>query len=175
MNKQQKELVIKTLHDDFRTSNGSFLVGVKGLSVKQTQTLRSELRKNGGQLKVAKVRLVKRAISETSGEALTPFLKEQIAVVFAQKESPAVAKVLYEFSKANAGLNLIAGCLDAKLLDANEVKFIATLPSREVLLAHLCATLMAPVSALARALNAKREKDMADQAPTTASEAASQD
>src|SRR5436190_23697897 len=108
MNRQQKELVIKELHECFKNSSSSFLVGVKGLSVKQTQLLRSGLRQKGGQLKVAKVRLIKRAVDTASfGKDLTPFLKDQIGVVFADQEPSAVAKVLYDFSKENVALDLI--------------------------------------------------------------------
>jgi len=159
MNRQQKELVIKELRECFKNNSSSFLIGVKGLSVKQTQLLRSGLRQKGGQLKVAKVRLIKRAVDTASfGKDLTPFLREQIGVVFADKEPSAVAKVLNDFSKENGALSLIAGYFESKTYDKAGVQRIASLPSRSVLLAQLCGTLNAPIAQLVRTLQAYVEK-----------------
>jgi large subunit ribosomal protein L10 len=156
MNKHQKELVIKTLRDDFEKSSASFLVGVQGLSVSQSQQLRNELRSKGGKLKIAKVRLVKRALHDMAySNELAPYLKQQIGVVFAQNESPAVAKVIFEFAKQNKALNIVAGCVDLQVFDKNMVEKVAQLPSREVLLAQLCGTLKAPITSLVYVLNAK--------------------
>jgi len=164
MNKQQKELVIKTLKEGFDASSASFLVGVKSLSVSQTQALRSELRKNGGHLKVAKVRLMRRAIDEVSGaQGLKPFLREQIGIVFVDKANPAVAKVLHDFAKENTALELVASLFESQIFDKDGVKRLAALPSREVLLARLCGSLNAPMAKLASVLDA-RAKQLAEQA-----------
>ncbi len=82
-----------------------------------------------------------------------PFFKDQIGLVFAKNESPAVAKVLYEFSKKNDALKLIIGRMDSHILDAQTVGRIASLPSREVLLGQVCGTLKAPIQGLASVLN----------------------
>jgi large subunit ribosomal protein L10 len=154
MNRQEKEVVVQQLHDDFKKTNASFLVGIKGLTVSQTQTLRRELRTQGGQLRVAKVRLMKRAIDQAEDvSVLTPFLKEQIGVVFAMEEAPSVAKVLFDFAKANKSLELVAGCLESNLMDKAAIGRIATLPSREVLLAQLLGSMQAPISGLVRTLH----------------------
>jgi large subunit ribosomal protein L10 len=154
MNRQQKELVVKSLQDEFAQSNASFLVGVQGLSVSQMEGLRTALRSKGGRLKVAKARLMKRAIKEADGTAvLEPFLKHQIGVVFAQDQVPAVAKALSDFSKLNEALVLIAGSLENNLLGAQEIIRIASLPSREQLLAQVCGTLKSPIAGFANVLN----------------------
>lgn len=159
MNKQQKELVIKELREQFEHSSSTYLVGIKGLSVKQTQNLRSALRQQGGQLKVAKVRLIKRAVQDVScGEAYMPFLKEQVGVVFVDQASPAVAKVLNDFSKENTALDLIAGYFESQMFDKAGVQRIAALPSREVLLGRLCGSLNAPIAKFVWTLNAYLEK-----------------
>lgn len=159
MNKQQKELVIKELRERFEHSSSSFLVGIKGLSVSQTQTLRSRLRREGGHLKVAKVRLIKRAVSDAScGEGFMPFLKDQVGVVFADQASPAVVKVLSDFSRENVALDLIAGYFESQVFDKAGVQRIAALPSREVLLARLCGSLNAPMTKLVWTLNAYLQK-----------------
>jgi large subunit ribosomal protein L10 len=146
MNKQQKELVIELLRENFSQAKGSFLVVYKGLSVEQMKTLRRALRSKGGQLKVAKARLMKRAIHDLQGsEQLSPYLKDQIGVVFVSQEIPTIAKVLYDFSKKNEALKLIAGKLDSQVIDASACVRIASLPSREVLLAQACGVMKAPM------------------------------
>ena len=154
MNRQEKLAVIEHLKEGFAGSVASFVVNYQGLTVVQMQNLRRELRQQGGELKVAKARLVKLAVNGMEGvDTLTPFLKEQIGVVFADKDVSAVAKVLRDFAKKNEAFEIVAGHMDQKTLSANDVVRIASLPSREVLLAQVCATLQAPSASLARVLN----------------------
>lgn len=154
MNKQQKALVVELLRENFSQAKGSFLVGYKGLTVEQMKTLRRALRTKGGRLKVAKARLMKRAINEMGGsEQLTPYLKDQIGVVFVAQEVPTIAKVLYDFSKKNEALKMIAGKLDSQIIDATACIRIASLPPREVLLAQACGVMKAPMMNLVGLLN----------------------
>lgn len=154
MNRQEKSLVIDTLKNDFENSQASFLVNYKGLTVAQLQALRKELRNTGSSFKVAKARLVKIAAQDiNNAEPLTPFLKEQVGVVFAYKDVSAVAKVLHNFAKQNEQCKLVAGCFESKPLSEEAINRIALLPSREVLLAQVCGTLKAPITGLVVALN----------------------
>ncbi len=146
MNRQQKEAAVASLKENFSGSSASFVVGVGGLSVEKFESLRKLLRQEGSTLHVAKVRLMKRAMQDVQNvQGLEPFLKEQIALVFAQKEAPAVAKILCGFAKENQVFTVLAGCMDSAILDKDAVKVIASLPPREILLAHLAATLNAPI------------------------------
>lgn len=139
MNREQKAVIIDSIKNDFTQSEASFIVGYKGLTVKQLQALRKELRTQKGTFKVAKGRLVKLAVKDLAGvNELTPYFKEQIGVVFADEQAPAVAKVLYNFAKANNNFTLVAGFFDARVLPSKDIERIATLPSREVLLAQVC-------------------------------------
>lgn len=146
MNRQEKETVVALLKQDFAASKGLFLVEYRGLTVDQLQRLRKNVREAFGHVRVAKVRLVKRALQGVEGvDTLEPFLKEQIALVFADKESPAVAKIIYNFSKEVEALKVVGGFVDARLLSAQTVGRIATLPSKDVLLAQVCGTIKAPL------------------------------
>lgn len=154
MNRQQKTEVVELLKDSFSHKQAAFLVNFQGLTVAQLQTLRKELRKSGGSLKVAKARLMKRAVESLKGDdQLAPFFKGQVGIVFASKESPAIAKVLHEYSQKNGALKLIAGCLEDRLLDGASIVRIASLPSREVLLAQVCGTIQAPLTGFVNVLN----------------------
>jgi len=154
MNRQQKTEVIQNLKENFLNSQATFVITYRGLNVAQLQQLRSDLRQKGGLLKVAKARLMKRAVDEASdlGE-LTPYLQDQIGLVFAKEQFTDVAKILSDFSKQNEALGLVAGLLDAKLIEKEKIKQIASLPSREVLLGQLCGTLQAPIAGFVRVLN----------------------
>ena len=154
MNRQQKELVVQLFRENFTKSPASFVVGYRGLTVGQMQDLRSKLRQSGGMLKITKARLMKLALGDLEdAKALIPYLHDQIGIVFASDEAPAVAKVLREFSKDNKALSLIVGRLDGDFLDSQGIVRIASLPSRAQLLATLCCTLEAPMSRLAFVLN----------------------
>ncbi len=154
MNRQQKLEVIESLKDGFSKSNASFIVDFQGLTVAQLQKLRGNLRKNGSKLKVAKARLMRRAAQGVRGaETLEPYLKNQIGIIFTTGETPAVAKVLKDFAQENQALKLVAGYLEAEFLDSDSVVRIASLPSREVLLAQVCGTIKAPMSGCVNVLN----------------------
>ena len=161
MNRQQKESVVELFHKDFLANKGTFLVNYSGLTVGQMQQLRRQLREKGGALKIAKMRLVKRALVNVEGvDGLLSHCKNQLGVVFAydSSEVSGVAKALNDFSKKNESLGLIAGCMDAQLLDKTAIVRIASLPSKEVLLAQLCGTLNAPLTSLVCGLNSMMTK-----------------
>lgn len=154
MNRQEKLTVVSDLQDSFTGSAASFVVNYQGLTVSQMQSLRRGLRQHGAEFKVAKARLVKLAVSNMDGvDNLIPYLKEQIGIVFAEHEVSSVAKTLHDFAKKNEAFKLVAGRMDRMTLTANDVVRIAMLPSREVLLAQICATLQAPSVRLVRVLN----------------------
>ncbi|HLC07511.1 MAG TPA: 50S ribosomal protein L10 [Candidatus Babeliales bacterium] len=156
MNRQQKESVVELFHKDFLANRGTFFVNYSGLTVEQMQQLRRQLRAKGGALKIAKMRLVKRALAGIDGaDGLLSHCKNQLGVVFAYDaaELSGVAKTLSDFSKKNEALGLVVGCVDAQFLDKMAISRIASLPSREVLLAQLCGTLNAPLTSLVCGLN----------------------
>ena len=154
MNRQHKMAVVESLHNDFASNKAAFVIGFQGLTVAQMQKLRNELRKHGGKLVFAKTRLMKRAAEGFEGpEGLLPSFREQVGLVFASQEPAVIAKVLQDFSKTNESLRIVSGCLDSMILDGQSVIRIASLPSREVLLAQVCGTIQAPLAGFVRVLN----------------------
>ncbi len=154
MNRQQKEQVIENLKEDFLKSQATFIVDYKGLDVAKMQNLRSELRQRGGLLKVAKIRLMRRAVEgQVDIDQLSIYFKDQIGLVFAKEHFSEVAKVLSDFSKENEALNVVVGYLENQIIDKGRISYIASLPPKEVLLGQLCGTLNAPISGFVRALN----------------------
>lgn len=147
MNRQQKEAFVLSFQQELDSTQGVFLVGCQGLKVAQVTNLRKKLRDQGGSFQVAKVTLIRRAIEKNSAlQSWTPYLKNQIGVVFSHDASSAIAKTLQEFAKANQQLSVIAGCVDKAFLSAADFSVFVALPSREVLLAQVCGTLNAPIT-----------------------------
>lgn len=154
MNRQNKQVVVETLSNDFVQSKGSFVIGVQGMTVGQMQSLRKDLRQQGGHMVVAKNTLIKIAVKDIPGaQDLAPFCNQQIAVVFAQEELPGIAKAIYTVAKENENLKIVAGCFDGAVVDEGKVKYLATLPPREHLLAQVCGTIAAPLTSHVRLLN----------------------
>lgn len=154
MNRQEKQLVIESVKNDFAASQATFIIGVQGITVESMQGLKKNIRAKGGKVKVAKNTFLKIALNNLSGMSeLQPYFKNQIAIVFAGSESPAVAKILTDSAKEIENLKIIAGSLTNRLIDKSQIEALASLPSREVLLAQVLGTLKAPVSGLANVLN----------------------
>lgn len=154
MNRQEKEKVVAELRDKMTKSQAAFLVNYRGLSVAQLETLRAGLRSKGGSFKVAKARLMKRAVEGLDAvDAIAPYLKDQLGLVFVDNEPPAIAQALRDFSNEHKAFDIVLGAMQARLLTKNDVIRIASLPSKEVLLAQLCGTLNAPIGNFARVLH----------------------
>ncbi len=125
----------------------------RGLTVQKTEELRRLLRKEGCELLVAKNNLVSRAAHNLGMPKLDGDLKGPNGLVFAHKDSVAAAKVLYDFTRKNPKLIVKSGYVDGDFYKADEMKQIATLPSRIVLLGMLASTLLAPIKQLAVGLD----------------------
>jgi large subunit ribosomal protein L10 len=154
MNRQQKEELVDLIRKSFDESAALFLIDYKGLSVAQMQALRKGLRKEEAQLKVGKARLIKLAAQDSkAGQVLIPILKEQVALVFATKEPPSIAKILHDFSKEHDSMNIIGGSLEDQLISQEVVRRLASLPSKTELLAQVCRGVNAPLLGLVYVLN----------------------
>jgi large subunit ribosomal protein L10 len=155
VNRQEKEKAVALLRENMSHTQGVFLVGYRGLPVPKMEALRTDLRKQGGFLKVVKARLMKKAVEgDKVYGPLAEHFKDQVGLVFAPTAASAVAKVLHTFSKENEAFEIIVGSMDHRILSKSAVITVALLPSREVLLAQLCGLLNAPVAAFACVLSA---------------------
>ncbi len=160
MNRQQKEEVVAQFKEMLGASQAVFLVNYKGLGVAPMQSLRRKLREQGAKLKVTKARLMKLSVGEAEemGE-FKNYLKNQVGLVFVQEDVPGVAKTIVEFAKGKEiSFEVISGFFESKVMTAQEVNFLASIPSKDVLLAQLANVLQAPIASFARALNMIVEK-----------------
>jgi large subunit ribosomal protein L10 len=158
MNRQQKEFAVSDFKKLLTESQATFLINYQGLSVALMQSLRRDIRQNGGLLKVTKARLMKKAADSLSHDfsGLNKFqekFKNQIGLVFTNKDISATAKKLVEFSKKHEKLQIISGFFDSKVLSNEQIIALASLPSREILLGMLAGTMQAPITSFVRLLN----------------------
>lgn len=142
VNKQETVVEIKGL---LAESEAVLLVEYRGLTVKQISALRGELRKVDSSMVVYKNRLTEIALRELAMPSLGTLLEGPTAFVFVSGDPVASAKALRTFAAGNDKLVLKGGLLGAQVLDATAVDKLATLPSREELIAKLLGTLQNPM------------------------------
>lgn len=165
MNRTRKQEVVADFKDKFSKSQATFIVQYQGIDVISMQRLRCELRKKNALLKVTKARLMKQALKDVPEiDLFLDDLKTQVALVFAQDEVPAVAKVLAEFAKNQKKLKLIAGFFEDKRIDADRVAFLSALPSHEVLMAQIAGTINEIIARIPRAIQLANEKQSGESA-----------
>ncbi|MBL8439310.1 MAG: 50S ribosomal protein L10 [Zoogloeaceae bacterium] len=153
LNLNDKKAVVAEVAEQLGKAQTVVVAEYSGMQVGNLTTLRAKAREAGVYLRVLKNTLVRRAVADT------PFapLADQMTgpLIYGVSEDPvAAAKVLNDFAKTNDKLVLKAGCFAGKVLDKEGVKALASIPSREELLAKLLGVMQAPVSGFAGALAA---------------------
>jgi large subunit ribosomal protein L10 len=135
-------------------SAASIVSEYRGLTVAELADLRTALEAVGGDYKIFKNTLVRRAIDGNDYQPLSEYLTGPTALTFVQGDISAVAKALRDFSRANPLLLIKGGLADGSLLSTSDLAALAELPPREVLLARLAGALAAPMTQLAGLLKA---------------------
>ena len=151
---ETKQQVVTEIADKLRASKSTIVVDYRGLTVSEATELRKQLREAGVEFKVYKNSLTRRAAESAEMAELNEFLTGQNAIAFSNEDVVAPAKVLNDFAKDHEALEIKAGVIEGKLVTLDEVKAIATLPSREGLLSMLLSVLQAPIRNLALATKA---------------------
>ena len=153
MNRQQKEVIVASFREMFNGSRATFLVNYNGVNVADMQELRRELRVCNGVFKITKARIMKIAASDIEGmDGFKDAFRGQVGLVFALDEVSSIAKKLVDFSKKKETFIVISAFFEKKVIDKEIIKVLASLPSREVLLAQVAAGLMLPVTSFVTVL-----------------------
>lgn len=154
MNRSQKESLVGKLAEQMQSAPASFLVNYQGSSVNTLQAFRTKMRDKQAQFRVAKARLFKIAAQDVpGGPDFAELFKEQIGMVFSGEDVGGVARELVDFSKDNESVKVLSGFYESKVLSNEQVKYFASLPSREVLLGQVVGTMQAPIASFVRLLN----------------------
>ncbi len=154
MNKQEKATEIERLTESLKGGPAVILVNQHGLTVNQVSSLRSKIRATSSKYKVIKNRLALRSLKETPLAGLAEHLKGPTAIAYSEAEAAPMAKVIDEFAREHKGLQVKGGFVDGRIVGPDEVKILADLPPRPILVARFLAVLNAPMSRLLSVLNA---------------------
>lgn len=151
----EKKVIVGELKDKFISAKGAVLTSNRGLNVAQDTKLRRKLREAGIEYRVIKNTLARIAADEAGMEGMRQYLEGPTAIAISTTDPVAPAKLLSDFIRENKlqSVEIKAGLVEGKVIDANGVKTLASLPPREVLIAQLLGTLQAPITGFVRALS----------------------
>ena len=149
MKREEKSNLISALQSSLQDANGVFVVENHGLTVKEMEGLRNELRPLVSVFKVVKNRLMKLALQDTDFAPVSDLMKRPTAVAVAT-DGLAVTKVLVKFAEEHPNLTIVGGKMDAELLDVNGVVQLSKLPSMLEIRGTIARILIEPASRLAR-------------------------
>ncbi len=167
-----KQPIVQEIASVVEGAESAVLVDYRGLTVAQDTELRKQLREAGITYKVYKNTLMNIAFKGTAFEALAEDLKGPSAIAVSKEDATAPARVLVNFAKKAPKLEVKAGIVDGEYCDANGLKAVADIPSREILLGRLFGSMQSPIANFARVLKQIAEKDgeapAAEEAPAEA-------
>ncbi|MDX8409373.1 MAG: 50S ribosomal protein L10 [Mariprofundales bacterium] len=152
MNRTEKQQVVESLHAAWLESSAGVVAQYRGLSVGQSEELRSTLHQAGVSFQVVKNTLARRAVEDTSLAAIQSLFSGPVAIAYGT-DPVTIAKAMSEFAKKHEALEIRGGVLDGNLVDSAQVSALAKLPSREVLLAKMLGSMQAPITGLVRTLS----------------------
>jgi len=152
-----KQAIVADLKEKLSTAKGAVLTSYSGLTVAQDTQLRRKLREAGVSYNVVKNTMTRIAAKEVCLDGLTQYLEGTTALAVSFDDAVAPAKVISEFIKVNKldqeqKLEVKAGLVEGQIIDAAGVKALASLPSREVLIAQVLAGMQSPIAGLVNVL-----------------------
>ena len=152
---KEKEAIVASIAEDIKNAASVVFVDARGLTVDKDTELKA-----GVSYKVRKNTLTLKAVKDLGLEGLEDFLKGPTAIAACPTLTDA-AKIINDFSKENKALEIKGGIMEGKAINADTVKELAALPSKEMLIARALGGLNAPITSLVIALNAIAEKQKA--------------
>jgi len=157
MNKNKKKTYIEEMKNFFSKTSSVFVTHYQGLSVKQIDELRSEMRKHGIMFKITKNKITKLALKGTKFDKLENLFSGPTAVAFSE-DAISSAKILTKFAKTNSNLKIIGGIMEDEPLSVKDVEKIATLPTLDEARAKIVGILTTPAQKIMSILLAPGSK-----------------
>ncbi|AMJ42158.1 50S ribosomal protein L10 [bioreactor metagenome] len=158
---EQKQVVVNEIKEKLEKAASVVMVDARGLTVDQDTVLRKQLREAGVDYKVYKNTMVHFAIQGTQFEGLDQYLSGPSAFAFSYGEATAAAAILNKVAKDAKALEFKAGVIEGVVYDAEGMKLVADIPSKEVLLSKLLGSFKSPMSSFARVIDQIAKKDAA--------------
>ena len=153
LNISQKKELVERLHKQLSATEISILVDYKGIDVESMTRLRAELRKENVSMEVVKNTILKRAAENTDSALLNDYYSGPNAIITSDDDPVTPAKILINFAKDNEKLEIKAGTLNGALLDAQAIKQLAKMPSKDELLGQFVCTINQVPTSFVRVLN----------------------
>ena len=157
MNKQQKQTYISEMTAQFENSEAVLVTHYQGLSVKQLDNLRKQMREHGIQFKITKNRITKIALEKSRCKDLSNLFTGPTAVALSE-DAISSAKILTKFSKENENLKILGGIMGKEILDVAAVANVATLPTLDEARAKIICILRSPAQKIVSILLAPASK-----------------
>ena len=148
-----KKPIVAEIAENIEGAQSVVVVNYCGITVDQDTRLRKELRENGIIYKVYKNTMMNFAFKGTDCEPLCPHLEGPNAIAISKTDATAPARIIAKYAKEAKTLEMKAGVVEGDFYDAEGMKAIAQVPSREELLGKLLGSIQSPISNLARVLN----------------------
>lgn len=167
-----KQPIVQEISEQIKDAQSVVVVDYRGLTVAEDTQLRKQLREAGVAYKVYKNTLVNFAIKGTDFESLSDVLEGPNAFAISTTDATAPARVIAKFAKTAPALEIKAGVVEGTFYDADGMKAIATIPSREELLSKFLGSIQSPITNFARVINQIAEKGSAADVEVKAEEAA---
>lgn len=153
LNLEQKKAIVAELSEVAKNAISAAVADYRGLTVSEMTELRVSARQQGVKLRVYRNTLARRALDETDFACLREVLTGPTVLLFSQDEPGAAARLLSDFVKKYENLEVRALALDGQLLGPDQLKSVASLPSRTEALTQLAAVIQAPVTKMVRTFN----------------------
>ena len=170
-----KQPIVQEISENVKDAQSVVVVDYRGLTVAEDTQLRRELREAGVTYKVYKNTMMNFAFKDTDFESLSDVLEGPNAIAISKEDATAPARVLSKFAKNAPALEIKAGVVEGTYYDADGMKAIASVPSREELLSKLLGSIQSPIANFARVLKQIAENggagDAVADAPAEAEEA----
>ena len=151
---EEKKKVVDDLVENLSSAKVIVIADYRGITVEQDNVMRRDLSKAGVEYKVVKNTLTKLAVDQIGLKELDSCLKGPTSIAFSKNDIVAPAKILNEYSEKYGHVKLKAGVVEGKVINVDEIKALAKLPPKEVLLARVLGGLNAPLAGLVNVLNA---------------------
>ena len=151
--KSDKQKDLEALKKDFEKAQNIFLTGFEKLTVQQDYELRKAVRGAGGNYKVIKNNLAEKAAEGTPAEKITRDLAGMTSLAYTMKDPVALAKALTAYAKANPSFTFKAGMVEGRVIEVKSIQDLASMPSREEILAKLLFMIQSSAQRLVTAIN----------------------
>ncbi len=150
--RDEKAQIVADLAEKLKTSKAAIFADYRGLNVADATALRKSFREAGAEIRVVKNTLTRIAADKAGFKGLDGFLTGPTAIAFGFQDPVVPAKLLMDFTKTNRNLEIKGGLVEGRVVGVGEIKALADLPSREVLISQVLRGLQGPLAGLSAVL-----------------------